>query len=196
MATTTTPPPPKSSGASFILLGVGMLLVMGGLIYWKVAGDKEPEAPPPEPPKVENKAPVFDDPPPPPPPPEEPKDAEAEKEEPKKVVRSSGGSGACSDPCNGTAPGSLHAALRAKGGQARGCYERALRLNPTLSGRITVAARIGAQGQVCSANVAQNTLGDSSVATCVAQMFRSGKFPAPNGGCVDVQVPLNLVPKQ
>jgi hypothetical protein len=126
---------------------------------------------------------------------EDVKDAEAEKEAPKKVVRSGGGD-ACSGTCNGTATGTLQAALRAKGGQARGCYERALRINPTLEGRLLVAARLGPQGQVCSANIAQNSLGDASVASCISQMFRSGKFPAPQGGCVDVQVPLNFVPRK
>jgi hypothetical protein len=59
-----------------------------------------------------------------------------------------------------------------------------------------LAARIGPDGQVCSASISQNTLGDATVASCISQMFRSGKFPAPKGGCVDVQVPLNFVPRK
>jgi len=197
MATSTTPPPPKSSGTGYIVAGVAMLIAMGGLIFWKVGGEKDAKSErAPEPPKVVQKAPVFEDPPPPPPPPEEKKDAEPEKEEPKKVVRASGGGGGCAGPCTGTATAALQSALRAKGGQARGCYERALRLNNTLTGRVMVAATIGPQGQVCSANITQNTLGDPTVASCISQMFRSGKFPPPKGGCVNVQVPLNFVPRK
>lgn len=196
MATSTTPPPPKNSGSGYVAAGILMLLAMGGLIFWKMSGNKpaEPTAPPP--PKVAEKKPVFDEPPPPPPPVEEIKDAEPEKEAPKKIAKGGGAPTACSDPCKGTATAQLQSALGAKGGQARGCYERALRLNPTLEGRLMLSARVGAQGQMCSANVTQNSLGDPGVASCITQMFRSGKFPAPAGGCVDVNVPLNFVARK
>lgn len=196
MATSTTPPPPKNSGSGYVAAGILMLLAMGGLIFWKLSGDKPQEAPQPPPPKLAEKKPVFDEPPPPPPPIEEIKDAEPPKEEPKKITRVSNAPTACSDPCKGTATAQLQSALGAKGGQARGCYERALRINPTLEGRVMVATRVGAQGQVCSANVVQNSLGDPGVASCITQMFRSGKFPAPAGGCVDVNVPLNFVARK
>lgn len=196
MATSTTPPPPKNSGSGYVAAGILMLLAMGGLIFWKLSGDKPQEAPQPPPPKLAEKKPVFDEPPPPPPPIEEIKDAEPPKEEPKKITRVSNAPTACSDPCKGTATAQLQSALGAKGGQARGCYERALRINPTLEGRVMVATRVGAQGQVCSANVVQNSLGDPGVASCITQMFRSGKFPAPVGGCVDVNVPLNFVARK
>jgi len=196
MATSTTPPPPKNSGSGYVAAGILMLLAMGGLIFWKMSGNKpaEPTAPPP--PKVAEKKPVFDEPPPPPPPIEEVKDAEPEKEAPKKIAKGGGVTTACSDPCNGTATAQLQSALGAKGGQARGCYERALRLNPTLEGRLMLSARVGAQGQMCSASVTQNSLGDPGVASCITQMFRSGKFPAPAGGCVNVNVPLNFVARK
>lgn len=196
MASSTTPPPPKSNNSGYVAAGIGMLIAMGGLIFWKMSGDKAPEPTAP-PPKVAEKKPVFDEPPPPPPPVEEVKDAEAEKDTPKKIVKGNGAPTACSGPCDGIANAQLQSALGAKGGQARGCYERALRNNPTLEGRLMIAARLGPQGQVCSANVTSNSLGDPGVASCITQMFRSGKFPAPSGGsCVDVQVPLNFVARK
>jgi hypothetical protein len=48
---------------------------------------------------------------------------------------------------------------------------------------------------VCSAGIASNSVGDPGVASCVLGMFRSGSFPAPQGGCVDAQVPMNFIPK-
>jgi hypothetical protein len=169
-----------------------MLLLMGGLIYWKVSGnDPKPPAPPPP---VVSAAPVFDEPPPPPPPIEEPKDAGvAPKQVGKRLVSSSGG---CSGECKGEAPGNLRATLSAKGAQARGCYERALRQNNMLQGRIKIGLRIGPNGSVCSANVTSNELGDPGVASCVLQMFRSSTFPSPQGGCVDAEVPLKFEPKK
>jgi outer membrane biosynthesis protein TonB len=191
MPDSTRPSPPKAGGGAFIAAAVVMLLLMGGLIYWKVSGNKEEPKPvataPVEPPPPELEAP-----PPPPPPLKEVEDAG------KKVVRKSGSgpvvSGACGPECKGTVPSALNAALGAKGGAARGCYERALRQNSMLQGKIMVGVRVGAQGQVCSANVVSNTV-DSGVGSCVAGIFKTSSFPPPNGGCVDVQVPLNFVPK-
>lgn len=188
-------PPTKSGSGAFIAAAVIMLLIMGGLIYWKVSGTKEepkPVASAPPPPKEEV---VFEEPPPPPPPPEE--DAGEEK----KVVRKGGGggvpkaAGGCSGACKGNATAQIKSALRARAGQARGCYNRALRLNATLQGKLTVAVRISPTGSVCSASITNNSLGDASVAACVVQMFRSASFPAPQGGCVDTAIPMNFVPK-
>ncbi len=111
----------------------------------------------------------------------------------KRVV--GGGGGGCGGTCKGTASAALQSALRGRAGQSRGCYERGLRQNALLQGKITVAIRIGPTGQVCSASIASNSVGDPGVASCVVGMFRSGTFPAPQGGCVDAAVPMNFIPK-
>jgi hypothetical protein len=169
-----------------------MLLLMGGLIYWKMSGNDT--KPPPAPPVLASAAPVFEEPPPPPPPVEEPKDAGVAPKQPTKRVL--GGGGGCAGECKGEAPGNLRATLSAKGAQARGCYERALRQNNMLQGRMKIGLRIGPNGSVCSANVTVNELGDPGVASCVLSMFRSSTFPSPQGGCVDAEVPLKFEPKK
>ena len=182
--------PPKSGSGAFIAAALLMLLVMGGLIFWKLRGGSEEKpiaTPPPPPPQ----APMLEEPPPPPPPPEEVVDSGTKTT----VIKKVGASGGCAGECTGKEPAGLRSALAAKAGQARGCYERALRQNATLSGRLAVSVRIGPGGAVCSANVAQNGLGDPGVASCVVAMFRGASFPAPEGGCVDAQVPMNFVPK-
>src|SRR5690606_35677936 len=155
--------------------------------------DDEPvaSAPPPPPPAP---TPMLEEPPPPPPPVEELPEAGAE-EQPKTTVKRPTGGGGCAGECTGTASANLRSALRAKAGQGRGCYERALRQNAMLQGRLVVTVRIGPGGQVCSARVSENALGDPSVAQCVLQSFRAGRYPAPEGGCVEVAVPMNFVPK-
>jgi hypothetical protein len=107
-----------------------------------------------------------------------------------------GGGGGCSGECKGEAPGNLRATLSAKGAQARGCYERALRQNNMLQGRLKIGLRIGPNSSVCSASVTSNELGDPGVASCVVQMFKSSTFPSPQGGCVDAEVPLKFEPKK
>ena len=34
------------------------------------------------------------------------------------------------------------------------------------------------------------------VANCVVNYFRGQAFPTPKGGCVDVNIPINFVPRQ
>jgi hypothetical protein len=60
---------------------------------------------------------------------------------------------------------------------------------------MTVALRLSPTGAVCGASVSSNTSGDAALAACVVSKFRSAKFPAPEGGCVDAAVPLNFTPK-
>jgi hypothetical protein len=186
------PAPPKHGGSGgFIAAAVIMLLLTGGLIFWKFRSKPAP-APPPVASASAPQSPVLEEPPPPPPPPSAVADAGEKVEKP--VVHGHW-SGGCSGTCKGSASALLRSALRGKAGQARGCYERALRVNPTLKGHLAVNVRIGPEGQVCSASIASNGLGSAGVANCVLQMFRAGKFPAPQGGCVDTQVPMNFIPK-
>lgn len=191
----TTPPPPKSGGSgSIIIAAVLMLLLIGGLIFWKVTGSAEPP-PKQDPPPVATteSAPVLDNvPPPPPPPPEEP---DAGKPDEKKVVKATGPN-PCSKECTGTATGALTSALSGRAAQSRSCYEKALSSNATLAGTLTVGVKVGPGGQVCSARVVADGLHDPGVSNCVVARFQSATFPAPQGGCAEVNVPLRFMPKK
>jgi outer membrane biosynthesis protein TonB len=188
------PPTPKTGGSGgFIAAALVMLLLMGGLIWWKFRGGEEPKPNDPPPVASTPPQPTLDEPPPPPPPPEVTPDAGK-----KTVVKRGGGgrvTGGCGGECEGQAGASLRSALAGKAGASRRCYERALLQNATLQGRMVVGVRVGPQGEVCSANITQNGIGDPGLANCVVGMFRSSTFPAPQGGCVDTQVPMNFVPK-
>lgn len=192
--------PTKGGSGGLIALGILLLAGAGGLVLWKTqsGGGEEvvvEEAPPAPAPK-EEAAPVLDNAPPPPPTEEEIEEEEKKEEvSTAKTTKPSGPAG-CSSPCNGSAPGNLQAALATRGGMARTCYNTALRRDPTIQGKMTVAVRLNPQGAVCSAAVTSNTSGDAALAACVGAKFRSAKFPAPAGGCVDVAVPLNFTSKQ
>jgi hypothetical protein len=191
MPETSLPPtPPKQGGGAFIGAVILMLLAMGGLLYWKFGG-KEAPPPPPSAINTASAAPHFDDAPPPPPPAEP--DA-GKKDAPKKRAIVSSGGGGCG-VCSGDVSPQLKSSLSGAAGSVRGCYERALRQNQMLQGKLVVSVKIGSHGQPCSASLASDTLGDGSVASCVLQKFRSGTFPAPIGGCVDVKVPISFMPK-
>jgi hypothetical protein len=98
--------------------------------------------------------------------------------------------------CAGTTTSELEQTLAFRAKQAHRCYDNALTQDPTLKGKVSIAVRVGANGSVCSAAVASNDMGTPTVANCVAGYFRGGSFPTPKGGCADVNVPINFVPRQ
>ena len=190
MADSTTPSLPKQGGGPFIAAAFAMVLVTAGLLYWKLGGKNEAPPAPPPPAVVKASEPVLEE-PPPPPPAETPKEEAKPDDTKKKAV--SVGSGACPAVCEGEPTPALSEGLRSLAQQAkRPCYERALRQDSTLSGQMTVAVKVDSRGNVCSAGLAESTLGQPSVASCVVQRFRGARLPAPKGGCADVRVPISF----
>gem|GEM_PF-5794609 len=97
--------------------------------------------------------------------------------------------------CGGSAGAELRSALGERAAKARSCYRRVLLDRPGLRGTLTISVRVGSGGQVCSVAVTGDDLGDPTVAACVTNLIHTGRFPAPEGGCVDAVVPMNFVPK-
>ncbi|MFT5681968.1 MAG: hypothetical protein ACI8RZ_002886 [Myxococcota bacterium] len=60
--------------------------------------------------------------------------------------------------------------------QIRSCYERRLRENPTLSGRLEVEMDI-LSGQVVMAQINNDTTGDDALGQCIVLRARSWRFP-------------------
>ena len=81
--------------------------------------------------------------------------------------------------------------LRASYGSIRACYERGLRTNPALAGRVTVRFTVAPSGRVTQATV-EGFEDAPEVAACVGARFRTLLFPAPTGGAVELSVPMVL----
>ena len=194
MAETTVPPPKSGGSGPIIIAAVLMLLLIGGLIVWKVTGSSDTSKTPTPVAVATPAAPVLEEPPPPPPPPPPEESAKPDDKTPKKV--GSTGPNPCSQVCTGTASGALQSALFGRAGQSRSCYEKALSSNATLEGTLTVGVKVGPGGQVCSARVVADGLHDPGVSNCVVNRFLASSFPAPQGGCAEVNVPLRFVPKR
>jgi len=91
--------------------------------------------------------------------------------------------------------GSLDAGLiarevRARMGAVKACYERALKRNPNLSGKIALHWTITPSGTVQGVETENDSLGDPEVANCIKQLVMRWRFPAPSGGSVEVSIPF------
>ncbi|MBW2457223.1 MAG: AgmX/PglI C-terminal domain-containing protein [Deltaproteobacteria bacterium] len=79
-------------------------------------------------------------------------------------------------------------------GRLTACYEQGMERDPRLLGRVAVRFVIGREGAVSSVG-SGGDLSDGTVATCVAGVFRSIRFPKPEGGIVTVGAPIDFAPR-
>jgi hypothetical protein len=80
-------------------------------------------------------------------------------------------------------------------GAIKGCYERALRRNPNLEGKITIRFTIAGSGKVSAARTTMNEL-TPDVGNCIVTAFKRFRFPQPDGGSLTVEYPFLFTPSQ
>jgi TonB family protein len=80
--------------------------------------------------------------------------------------------------------------IRQRKGAVVACYERALKRNPNLSGKVILRFTISAVGKVTSADIESNGLGDDEVGNCMVSIVKTWRFPAPSGGDVQFSYPF------
>ncbi len=71
-------------------------------------------------------------------------------------------------------------------GQIRSCYEKGLRAQSSLEGRLVIQFEIDDKGLVVSSKVGSSSLNDSEVGPCVANRVRAQRFPPSPRGVVGV----------
>lgn len=88
------------------------------------------------------------------------------------------------------------AMIKKRIGAIRACYEKELKRNPTLAGKVTIEFTIQPQGNVTGVQVKQNTTGDDNVGTCVKNAVGGFRFsPGPEGGSVSFSYPFVFAPQ-
>lgn len=102
------------------------------------------------------------------------------------------GAGACGSCGKGKSSSALESKVSAVAGSAQGCYQRALRGTSAASGKIVVAVSVGQGGASCGASIVSDTLNDGAISSCVLGRFQSQSWPAPEEGCVTINVPINF----
>jgi hypothetical protein len=188
-------PAPVDSGSGKYLI---VLLLLGGgaagLFFWRRSQADDPTPPPVAPvaaPVVPARPPPpNDDIPPPPPIPDSGPDTGTPK-----APAAGWGDGCAQTSCSGRVTAELSGALSFRAKTAHKCYDEALAQDPTLKGGVTINVKVSGNGTVCGASVASSDLANGGVAPCIANRFRQGaRLPSPAGGCVEVNVPMKLLP--
>ncbi|MCC6875551.1 MAG: energy transducer TonB [Sandaracinaceae bacterium] len=112
------------------------------------------------------------------------------------VTRYVGGGGG-SFNCSGNLDQARAAAIVAEHNlQFRNCYERRLKVNNQLEGRVSVTMRVARSGEVDAVQVG-GSLGDPEVFSCIRTVARRIRFATPQGGsCAVVSVPFNFTPQR
>jgi hypothetical protein len=91
-------------------------------------------------------------------------------------------------------PEAIQRVVRANFGRYRLCYERGLRSNPALAGRVAVRFVISRDGSVGAVSDAGSDLRDRDMVQCVVRTFYGLSFPQPEGGIVTVVYPIVFAP--
>jgi TonB family protein len=84
--------------------------------------------------------------------------------------------------------------VRARKSAIQGCYERELKRNPSLKGRVVIRFTITPQGTTSDIDVEENTLGNDAVASCIRTVIRGWRFPFKPEGEVPVSYPFVFAP--
>lgn len=74
----------------------------------------------------------------------------------------------------------------------RVCYERSLKVNPDVQGKVTIRFTIGRAGTITDIQVTENSTGDAAIGTCIAQKVRAWRFSPPDEGEVTFSYPFLL----
>src|SRR5262249_23324251 len=71
-----------------------------------------------------------------------------------------------------------------------GCYEKELKRNPSLKGKVVIRFNIKASGRADDIEVEENSLGNDAVASCIRAVIRGWIFPFKPGEDVSVTYPF------
>jgi TonB family protein len=87
-------------------------------------------------------------------------------------------------------PNVVASTIRSRKGAVIACYEKALKRNPSLAGKVVLRFTISSIGKVTAAEIDNNTLGDDEVGNCMTSIVKTWRFPAPSGGDVQFSYPF------
>jgi hypothetical protein len=84
--------------------------------------------------------------------------------------------------------------IRGRLGALRACYERSLKRNPSLAGKLLLRLTIAPAGTVSSVDLGSDSLDDPEMSACVRSSVQRWRFPPPEGGSLEVSFPFVFQP--
>jgi outer membrane biosynthesis protein TonB len=88
----------------------------------------------------------------------------------------------------------LAAYVRARKGAIQQCYEKELKRNPSLKGKVVVRFSITTSGRTGDIDIEENTTGNEAVASCIKTTIRGWVFPFKPESDVPVAYPFVFAP--
>lgn len=88
----------------------------------------------------------------------------------------------------------LNAFLRGRIRAIQGCYEKELKRNPSLKGKVVVRFAITTGGRAAEIEIEQDTLGNDAVSSCIKTVIRGWVFPFKPDSDVSVAYPFVFSP--
>lgn len=73
------------------------------------------------------------------------------------------------------------------------CYTKGLAVDPTMSGSVTIAAKVSPNGEVDSANALNQNGLSADVVRCIQRAVRNAQFDAPGGSGSTINIPVKFV---
>lgn len=84
--------------------------------------------------------------------------------------------------------------VRQRKSAIQACYEKELKRNPTLKGKVVVRFSIATSGRATDIDIEENTLGNDAVASCIKAVIRAWSFPFKPPSEVPVAYPFVFSP--
>jgi hypothetical protein len=97
------------------------------------------------------------------------------------------------DGTGALSPQEVNKVIGRRMGAIKGCYERALRRNPGLKGKVMIRFTIAGSGKVSAARATMNEL-TPDVGSCIVSAFKRFRFPQPDGGSLTMESPFLFTP--
>jgi len=80
--------------------------------------------------------------------------------------------------------------MRRYAGRFEQCYERQLRVQPTLNGKVVLEFDIEPSGRVSNARISSSSMADPELDACLVQAIERARFPVSDGETVSISYPL------
>jgi hypothetical protein len=98
--------------------------------------------------------------------------------------------------CHAAVSPELQRELNQRAANVRSCYVQLLQADETRGGAVVVSVRMSGHGRFDEARLSEDEIGDPEFAQCVLSNFRAPTGSPIDGDCVDVNIPLRLVPQK